>query len=108
MLGATLLAGHWLTHTLKIGCSRGLVRNPIGMLGGAVLQVFPDADVRQFKQQVVGFSPSLFFCVLLPPIIFASGYHMKGSSSSTWKIPCLVVIGTFVSAWIVGFLLVGR
>eukprot|EP00941_MAST-03F_sp_MAST-3F-sp1_P002806 g2806.t1 len=106
LLGVALLLGHFFTHRLKIAwLSEASVSILTGMLAGGLLQLFPYDDVKGFKDAVVGFSPSIFFCVLLPPIIFSSGYHMKGSFFffNMAKILIFAICGTFVSAWTIGF-----
>ena len=44
----------------------------LGALVGLFMKILPSEDIKQ----VESFSPTMFFLVLLPPIIFESGYNL--------------------------------
>jgi len=47
----------------------------VGMIAGALFHTFvPDHDMAD---SLISFSPTVFFVILLPPIIFNSGYHVR-------------------------------
>lgn len=85
----------------------------VGFVGGGLLQllVFEDESDKfaevEVRSVLVSFSGSVLFCVLLPPIVFNSGYHMRGNFfwANIDKITMLAFAGTFVSTLVTGFLL---
>lgn len=44
----------------------------LGALVGLIMKILPTADIKKIES----FSPTMFFLVLLPPIIFESGYNL--------------------------------
>lgn len=86
----------------------------VGFVGGGLLTLLVREDAsdrfseKEVRQSVVGFSSTVLFCVLLPPIIFDSGFRMRGAFfwANIDKIMVLAFAGTFLSSLVVGFLLV--
>lgn len=60
-------------------------------------------DVNLFDPTFLGFSPTIFFFVFLPPVIFSSGYFLRRRLffRNIRGIFCLSVVGTFVSTCVV-------
>jgi len=85
----------------------------VGFLGGGFLQLLVAEDKSdqfgevEVRDSLVSFSSSVLFYLLLPPIIFNSGYRMRGNFfwSNIDKIMMLAFAGTFVSSIVVGVLL---
>lgn len=72
----------FLVHTiLKYNCHHipeSLAIVFLGALVGLIMKMLPTEDIKK----VESFSPTMFFLVLLPPIIFESGYNLhKGECS---------------------------
>ncbi|CAK9111905.1 unnamed protein product [Durusdinium trenchii] len=86
----------------------------VGFLGGGLLTLLVREDAsdrfseKEVQHSVVGFSSTVLFCVLLPPIIFDSGFRMRGAFfwANIDKIMVLAFVGTLLSSLVVGFLLV--
>lgn len=84
----------------------------VGFAGGGLLQLLvmqDEADEfgeREVSSALVSFSDTVLFCVLLPPIIFHSGYRMRGNFfwANIDKITMLAFAGTLVSSVLVGLL----
>uniref|UniRef100_A0A667ZWP3 Sodium/hydrogen exchanger n=1 Tax=Myripristis murdjan TaxID=586833 RepID=A0A667ZWP3_9TELE len=64
---------------------------------GLILSLFPQKEEEMFR-------PNMFFLLLLPPIIFESGYslHKGNFFQNIGSITLFAVIGTAISAFIVG------
>jgi sodium/hydrogen exchanger 8 len=73
----------------------------LGSLIGFLLN-FTSIDLKNYEENY--FSPTAFFLVLLPPIIFESGYNLhKGNFFQNIGSICVfAIIGTAISALVIG------
>ena len=103
LLGLSLSLNHMVTH--RWHCTylpEAGATMLVGMLAGLMVN---DTNVVNDKVSVLmGFSPSVFFVAMLPPIIFNSGYDMKRSYffANIYAILAFAIIGTFLSTMIIG------
>ena len=67
---------------------------------GLFMMALPEAETKRMES----FSPTMFFLILLPPIIFESGYNLhKGNFfQNIGSIMVFAILGTAISALIVG------
>ncbi|RDD47238.1 Sodium/hydrogen exchanger 8 [Trichoplax sp. H2] len=74
-----------------------------GAIIGGILQGMKDFDLGNWQKEEV-FDPTFFFVVLLPPIIFESGYslHKGNFFFNIGSILTFAIIGTAISAIVVG------
>ncbi|XP_015261156.1 PREDICTED: sodium/hydrogen exchanger 8-like, partial [Gekko japonicus] len=75
----------------------------LGILMGAVIKIIEFQKLANWKEEEM-FRPNMFFLLLLPPIIFESGYslHKGNFFQNIGSITLFSVIGTAISAFIVG------
>lgn len=75
----------------------------LGALIGLLINLLSDEKVPNWKREQV-FSPTAFFLVLLPPIIFESGYNLhKGNFfQNIGSILAFAIVGTTISAFTIG------
>ena len=83
---------HYIPESLAIVFLGGFV--------GAVMKLLPNDELTKMES----FNPTTFFLVLLPPIIFESGYNLhKGNFfANIGSIAIFAIIGTAISALVVG------
>jgi len=72
----------------------------LGAVIGLLMKALPETETKRIE----AFSPTAFFLVLLPPIIFESGYNLhKGNFFQNLGSICVfAIIGTVISALVVG------
>ncbi|CAE7242211.1 NHX6 [Symbiodinium sp. CCMP2592] len=114
-----LLVSFFFAYCLSNRCSSCVYLSEAGMsllvgfIGGGILELLVHEDQsdrfaeKEVRQTVVGFSSTVLFCVLLPPIIFDSGFRMRGAFfwANIDKIMVLAFFGTLVSSLVVGAML---
>lgn len=95
-----ILLVHTLIHTHFHYLPESVVIVLIGALIGLTLKIFKFGNWRSEET----FSPTIFFIVLLPPIIFESGYNLhKGNFfQNIGSIMVFAIVGTVISAVFIG------
>lgn len=75
----------------------------LGALIGLILNIMDLKNIANWRREEV-FSPTAFFLVLLPPIIFESGYNLhKGNFfQNIGSILLFAIVGTTISALVIG------
>uniref|UniRef100_A0A3Q3M8E5 Sodium/hydrogen exchanger n=2 Tax=Labrus bergylta TaxID=56723 RepID=A0A3Q3M8E5_9LABR len=75
----------------------------LGILMGGFIKLIEFQELANWKEEEM-FRPNMFFLLLLPPIIFESGYslHKGNFFQNIGSITLFAVIGTVFSAFIVG------
>lgn len=74
----------------------------LGALIGLLINLLNKEPINAKREEV--FSPTAFFLVLLPPIIFESGYNLhKGNFfQNIGSILAFAIVGTTISAFVIG------
>jgi sodium/hydrogen exchanger 8 len=101
---------HARPHISSILPEAGMVI-AVGIIAGLIINLSTDTDnygeAGDAAASVLSFSPTVFFVVLLPPIIFNSGYHLHRDLFFRHAVPiCLYAcVGTTICTFVVAGLL---
>ncbi|XP_065161071.1 sodium/hydrogen exchanger 8 [Atheta coriaria] len=104
VLALGILLIHLMLHTGFQYVPESIVIVFLGALIGLVMNDLSDRNISNWRQEEA-FSPTAFFLILLPPIIFESGYNLhKGNFfQNIGSILVFAILGTTISAFIIGF-----
>ena len=87
----TMLLQYTVSHRLQLSfLGEASVAMLTGLVCGGIVKAIKsdNEESKDLQENVLSFSPTVFFTVLLPPIIFSSGYQMKASwfFNNVWKV----------------------